>query len=61
MKCMHKDSGEERAVKILTKANMLEEEKIRLKYEIDLLKNLDHPGIVRLFEVFEDKKRIFLI
>jgi len=61
MKCIHKASGEERAVKILLKANMLEDEKLRLKYEIDLLKNLDHPGIVRLYEVFEDVKRFFLV
>lgn len=60
MKCLHKATGEERAVKILTKANMAEDEKLRLKYEIDLLKNLDHPGIVRLYEVFEDQKRFFL-
>jgi serine/threonine protein kinase len=40
---------------------MLEDEKLRLKYEIDLLKNLDHPGIVRLYEVFEDVKRFFLV
>lgn len=36
-------------------------EKVRLKYEIDILKNLDHPNIVRLFEVFEDKNYIYLV
>lgn len=36
-------------------------EKIRLKYEIDILKNLDHPNIVKLYEVFEDKTYIYLI
>jgi calcium-dependent protein kinase len=40
---------------------MGESEKIRLKYEIDILKNLIHPNIVRLYEVYEDKNSIFLV
>lgn len=54
-------SKEIRAVKILNKASMDDKEKVRLKYEIDILKNLDHPNIVRLFEVFEDKNSIYLV
>jgi len=53
-KCIHKLTKEERAVKIMNKARMNTKEIVRLKYEIDLLKNLDHPNIVKLFEVFED-------
>jgi calcium-dependent protein kinase len=48
-------------VKILDKNMMDDKEKIRLKYEIDILKNLDHPNIVRLYEVFEDKRGIYLV
>ena len=40
---------------------MDEREKLRLKYEIDILKNLDHPNIVWLYEVFEDNDFIYLI
>lgn len=40
---------------------MEDKEKIRLKFEIDILKNLDHPNILRLYEVFEDKKYIYLV
>ena len=36
-------------------------EQTRLRYEIDILKNLDHPNILRLYEVFEDKKFIYLV
>ncbi len=36
-------------------------EQVRLRYEIDILKNLDHPNILRLYEVFEDAKHIFLV
>lgn len=60
-RCIHKVTKEIRAVKILNKAQMDEKEKVRLKYEIDILKNLDHPNIVRLFEVFEDKTSIYLV
>jgi len=60
-KCTRKSSGEERAVKIIDKAAMTQTEKVRLKYEIDILKNLMHPNIVRLYEVFEDPSTIFLV
>ena len=60
-KCIKKGNGEERAVKIIDKISMSQNEKVRLKYEIDILKNLVHPNIVRLFEVFEDTSTIFLV
>ena len=60
-KCYKKTTGEERAVKILDKSEMEEKEKTRLKFEIDILKNLDHPNILRLYEVFEDRKYIYLV
>ena len=40
---------------------MNDSEKIRLQYEVNILKNLNHPNIVRLFEVFEDKEFIWLV
>lgn len=52
---------EERAVKIIEKLKMSDQEKVRLKYEVNILKNLVHPNIVRLYEVFEDKNYIFLV
>ncbi len=61
MKCVHKSSGEVRAVKIMEKEKISPPEQVRLKYEIDILKNLTHPNILRLFEVFEDKKQIYLV
>jgi calcium-dependent protein kinase len=30
-------------------------------YEIDILKNLNHPNIVQLYEVFEDSHSLFLV
>jgi calcium-dependent protein kinase len=60
-KCINRRTMEERAVKIVEKSRMSQKEKIRLKYEINILKNLVHPSIVRLYEVFEDKTNIFLV
>lgn len=50
-----------RAVKIMKKDRITKSEQVRLRYEIEILKNLDHPNILRLYEVFEDKKHIYLV
>jgi len=46
---------------MITKSKMNKETEIRLRYEIDILKNLDHPNIVRLLEVYESKNNIYLV
>jgi len=56
-----KANGEKRAVKIIDKLSLEDTERVRLKYEIDILKNLNHPNIVRLYEIFESKSSIFLV
>lgn len=60
-KCWHKETGAVRAVKIMKKSKISKSDWTRLRYEIDILKNLDHPNILRLFEVFEDKQQIYLV
>ena len=40
---------------------MNDSQKEKLKREVNILKNLNHPNIVQLFEVFEDDKNIFLV
>ena len=37
------------------------EERVRLKYEVDILKNMNHQNIVRLYEVYENKSWIYLV
>ena len=46
---------------MIDKLQLDENEKVRLKYEIDILKNLTHPNIVRLYEVYENKSSIYLV
>ena len=60
-KATNKSNGEVRAVKMIDKLQLDESEKTRLLYEIDILKNLTHPNIVRLYEVYQNRSTIFLV
>ena len=60
-KATNKANGEVRAVKMIDKLQLDESEKTRLMYEIDILKNLTHPNIVRLYEVYQNRSTIFLV
>ena len=60
-KCLHKESKALRAVKIILKKSLAKEEKERLLGEISILRNLDHPNILKLYEFFQDSKRFFLV
>lgn len=60
-RCVHKATGVARAVKLMKKNKIQKADWTRLKYEIDILKNLDHPNILRLYETFEDSNQIYLV
>jgi len=49
------------AVKVVKKARLDEEEKIGLEEEVRLLLKLDHPHIVKLYEVYISKKNVYLV
>jgi calcium-dependent protein kinase len=59
--CLHKESNSQRAVKILYKANMTEDDERMLLNEINILRDLDHPNIVKMYEFFQDEKRYYII
>jgi calcium-dependent protein kinase len=52
-------TGDTRACKQLTKGRIANTEKFKL--EIDLMIQMDHPNIIKLYEVFEDNRYIYLI
>ena len=60
-KCLHKETKSLRAVKIINKKCLEEEEKQKMLTEIGILKQMDHPNILKLYEFFQDYKRYFLV
>lgn len=60
-KCKHVKSGAVRAVKIVKLDKLEQFEKKLLIHEIELLKRLDHPNILKLNEVFQDEKRLYIV
>jgi len=60
-KAKNKNTGEEFAVKVVNKADLQEEDMIALQTEVDILSQIDHPNVVKLFEVWEDKSRFYMV
>ena len=58
-KCMHRETKEWLAIKSIRKSKVGRIEV--LKREIDILKEVDHPNIIKLRAVFEDQKYLHLI
>lgn len=60
-KCYHKMTGEVRAVKVTKKEDLEYGERQKLLAEIEILKELDHPSICRIIDIFEDKKKFYFV
>ncbi|CAD8060260.1 unnamed protein product [Paramecium sonneborni] len=60
-KVTHKTTGLIRAIKQIKKSSIIKEEEQRLFSEMNILKNLDHPHIVKLFELFQDENNYYLV
>ena len=61
-KVRRKNSGNReiiRALKEINKETIIDGEEIR--NEIEVLKNLDHPNIMKIYEFFEDDQKMYLI
>uniref|UniRef100_A0A7S4QMT2 Calcium-dependent protein kinase 1 n=1 Tax=Alexandrium monilatum TaxID=311494 RepID=A0A7S4QMT2_9DINO len=59
VKATSKSTQAIRAVKSISKTNMKNIE--RFKQEISIMKQMDHPNIIKLYETFEDKRNIYLV
>ena len=60
-KAVHRASGETRVVKIMQIGECSEEGVRKMVHEARLLKKLDHPNIVKVYEWFQDERHIHLI
>lgn len=61
--CEHRRSKEKRAVKIIEKRYLTSStiEKRLVLNEVDILKSLDHPNILKIFEYFEDQLNYYIV
>jgi len=57
-KCVHRTTKVTRALKTIGKKN---EKWERFKQEIDLMKKMDYPSIIKLWETFEDSQNYYLV
>lgn len=62
----HRLSGEDYAVKIISKAKFASRSDLAgtldcLRAEIEIMKRLDHPSIIKLREVFESPSKLYLV
>lgn len=55
---IHNSTGAKRAIKTMSKANL--KHVVRFQQEITIMKSMDHPNIIKLYETFEDRKHIYL-
>lgn len=58
-KAQSRDTKAIRAVKSISKAQVKNME--RFKQEIAIMKVMDHPNVIKLFETFEDHRNIYLV
>eukprot|EP01097_Dermamoeba_algensis_P006627 TRINITY_DN412_c0_g1_i8.p1 TRINITY_DN412_c0_g1~~TRINITY_DN412_c0_g1_i8.p1 ORF type:complete len:376 (-),score=98.78 TRINITY_DN412_c0_g1_i8:277-1404(-) len=56
-----KDSGKKYAVRCIKKSMVEGDDIILLKREISIMKKIDHPNILKLFEVYEEEEDFYLV
>ncbi|KAL4466496.1 hypothetical protein ABPG72_016637 [Tetrahymena utriculariae] len=58
---IEKKTGEEKAMKVIPKNAQDKDQELQLTMEIDILKQLDHPSILKMYEFYQDKKNFYII
>lgn len=48
-------------MKVIKKQGVSEEEKEQMFKEVSILKQLDHPNIIKIFDMYEDEEYIYLV
>ena len=60
--CLKNDPDILRAMKIIPKENIIEKEDGKqFLDEIEILKNLEHPNIMKIYECFNDKDNVYIV
>ena len=50
-----------RAIKIIKRRDQGEVHKQKLIDEVEILKRLDHPNIIKIYEFYQDKKKFYIV
>jgi Ca2+-binding EF-hand superfamily protein/glucan-binding YG repeat protein len=56
----HKDTGRQVAIKIIDKAEMSKTDIALIKSEIEILKIAQHPNLIQLYDIIENKSKIHI-
>ncbi|KAH0483722.1 MAG: hypothetical protein KVP17_001455 [Porospora cf. gigantea B] len=59
--CRDKQTGAERAIKIIKKTSVNQGLGTNLLDEVAVVRTLDHPNIMKLYEFFEDRRNYYLV
>lgn len=59
--CYHKTTGAKRAVKLLEKSKYRQEINDEVLNEFKILKSLDHPNLVKVYEMVEEDERYQIV
>ena len=59
--CLKDNPDTIRAMKIISKDNIVEGQSERLVDEIQILKKLEHPNIMKIFEYYNDSNNIYIV
>ena len=61
-KITHRLTGEDRAVKIISKKSLKSQEDLEtMQQEVSILRTLDHPNILKIHETYQDKFSYFIV
>jgi calcium-dependent protein kinase len=59
--CLKDNPETVRAMKIISKDNIVEGQSQKLIDEIQILKKLEHPNIMKIYEYYDDSKNIYIV
>ena len=58
---INKKKGTECAIKIVDKSKLTEADLISLKLEVDILNSLNHPNIIKCYEVYDEPEFYYIV
>ena len=60
--CLHRITGQQFAVKVISKARLgTEIERESVENEVNILAEIHHPNVMRVFEIFEDNSNFYVV